>query len=362
MVSTPTPLPVRYEDCRAGFRRAATAGGWRLDAIAIPGATPDGGDLTIDVAVLGSATPHRALLVLSGVHGVEGPAGSAMQRAFAATAPGLGSDDAIVLVHGVNPWGMAWWRRQNEHNVDLNRNWPTFAGSRANDAYAELHPLLCPPADADLDDDAFVRTLAELGERRGLPWLRLAISGGQYTHADGLYYGGTTPEPSTAALRTIVSTHLTGVDELLVVDLHTGHGARGAATILSPAPAGSADDAWVRRAFAGIEVEAAGAAEAVAAPKRGQLAVGVVDRLQPTAGRSVTFEVGTRSETRMIVAERSEHWVHQFGDRADPVHAEILRAHLECSIPPDAEWAETALDHGARVLDLAVTAVFDPRG
>ena len=34
-------------------------------------------------------------------------------------------DHAVIFVHTINPYGMAWWRRFNENNVDLNRNFLT---------------------------------------------------------------------------------------------------------------------------------------------------------------------------------------------------------------------------------------------
>ena len=40
---------------------------------------------------------------------------------------------------------MSWWRRQNESNVDLNRNWRRDELAPVhNDAYDEVHPIACP--------------------------------------------------------------------------------------------------------------------------------------------------------------------------------------------------------------------------
>ena len=51
-----------------------------------------------------------------------------------------------VLLHALNPYGFAWLRRVNEHNVDLNRNFllpgEAYRGSPAG--YAALDPLLNP--------------------------------------------------------------------------------------------------------------------------------------------------------------------------------------------------------------------------
>ena len=53
---------------------------------------------------------------------------------------------ALVLLHALNPFGVAWVRRANEENVDLNRNFldegETYAGSPAR--YAAYDALLNP--------------------------------------------------------------------------------------------------------------------------------------------------------------------------------------------------------------------------
>lgn len=75
--------------------------------------------------------------------GVEGFANSAIQCELLARP--TRADVTVVVVHAVNPSGMAWWRRQNENNVDLNRNcWWDFAVAPPNPGYAEVHDLLMP--------------------------------------------------------------------------------------------------------------------------------------------------------------------------------------------------------------------------
>jgi len=102
-----------YDECRARFRRAAEAAGARFEAHAIEARGPEGQTLSLDVARVGRDPAARVLVVLSGTHGVEGFAGSAIQEAlvrdFAAARP-LPDDSALVLVHAVNPYGVAWWR------------------------------------------------------------------------------------------------------------------------------------------------------------------------------------------------------------------------------------------------------------
>ena len=65
----------------------------------------------------------------SGVHGVEGYSGSAIQHKLLSTLPKWYKNDenqpVIMFVHAVNPFGMALNRRFNENSVDINRNYKT---------------------------------------------------------------------------------------------------------------------------------------------------------------------------------------------------------------------------------------------
>ena len=131
-------LPLTYDECRARFRQAAARAGFDTEAHPIAAHGPEGQTLTIESLLVGADKPRRALIVMSGLHGVEGFIGSALQcdllgRLDAAALP---ADMAVLLLHAVNPWGMAWWRRQNESNVDLNRNWRRDHSTPLhNDAY-----------------------------------------------------------------------------------------------------------------------------------------------------------------------------------------------------------------------------------
>ena len=105
-----------YWEARAKFLAAAAAAGAELHALEV---VPS---YFIDVAVLAGVGPG-IVLHSSGVHGVEGFAGSAIQvallRKLAAGEAGDSSGNAptVVLVHAVNPVGMAHYRRFNENNV-----------------------------------------------------------------------------------------------------------------------------------------------------------------------------------------------------------------------------------------------------
>lgn len=346
-----------YDECRARFRCAAREAGAYTESHPIEARGPDDAALTIDVACVGDPAARRVLVVLSGVHGVEGFAPSAIQCALLGRPVPAGV--RLVVVHAVNPWGMAWYRRQNESNVDLNRNWARDrVEPPVNTGYAEVHHLLVPGGTGLPSTESFLDGTRVLRKRNGVDWLRAAISGGQYSHPDGLYFGGARDEPSTCRLRSIAQAHLSTADLVVAVDLHTGHGAFGTCTLLSHVPAGTVGDAWLQGCFSAERIEVTvGNAEATSAPKVGQLAKGLGQLIPAAEYHDVTFELGTFDELRMILAERAEHWVHFFGDRHDPAHAAAVWEHRICSTPDDPEWERSALDHGHRVLDQAITAV-----
>ncbi len=111
------PFSTSYDTARERFRHAATGAGARLAS------HPQGDDgLTTDVATLGAAAPDWTVVVTSGLHGIEGFFGSAVQLAWLGSRAILPDRGAVVLVHALNPYGFAHHRRVDADNVDLNRN------------------------------------------------------------------------------------------------------------------------------------------------------------------------------------------------------------------------------------------------
>ena len=80
-------------------------------------------------------------MLISGTHGVEGFAGSALQVGLLdeGIQNELSPESAVLMIHAINPYGMAHLRRFNEDNVDLNRNFRDHAKTPPeNCAYQKL--------------------------------------------------------------------------------------------------------------------------------------------------------------------------------------------------------------------------------
>jgi hypothetical protein len=250
---------------------------------------------------------------------------------------------------------MSYWRRQNESNVDLNRNWgrDEWLAIPQNPGYDVIHPALVPGGDRLPTPESLFEVTRTLIAEHGEAWLKSAVTQGQYGHPDGLYFGGDRTEESNRILARVVGDRLAGADDVLVVDLHTGHGAFGTYTLLSHVPEDHPDDAWLRSVFDPECIECTLASNATTGPKHGQIASGLNDVVGATHWRTVTMELGTISDTRMIVNERAEHWVHVHGDRGTREHAQVIWDHRCGSTPDDVDWERSARSHGLAVLDAA---------
>lgn len=195
-----------YSTMRERFLSAARAAGAALSEHVHPLHGPDGKPITTDVALIGQADAPKLMILISGTHGVEGAYGSACQTAWLNRKAdwALPDDTAVLMIHLINPWGTAWARRVNEDNVDLNRNFLNWTAPRPeNPGYAEVHPALVVAAWEGADRVAADDTLAELTRSKGQTAISAIIEAGQYSFADGLFYGGDGPVWSNRVLGAI---------------------------------------------------------------------------------------------------------------------------------------------------------------
>jgi hypothetical protein len=194
-----------YFAARDRFRSGVLAAGAQLESILLDAKGPHDSDLTIDIGWFGAAEPRRAFVHSCGLRGVEGFAGSAIQLQWLDEGlPALASDSAIVLVHALNPFGMAWLRRANENNVDL-----AFNFLAADEEYRGAPRFLWNVL------------------RHGFGAIRLATSEGQYENPRGLCYGGKQHEQAARRFQIYISGRLAHAEQIVGIDVHTGPGRFG---------------------------------------------------------------------------------------------------------------------------------------
>jgi hypothetical protein len=354
-----------YPGARARFLAAAARAGARVDVFVNDVATgPGGGSLSTDVAVIGPADAPAALMLVSGTHGPEGFVGSAAQvallDAIAAGAPV--PPVRIVLVHAINAYGFAHLTRTTENNVDLNRNFIDWsAGAPANPAYAELHAALCPSvwtpealAAADAARIAWV-------ERNGQDAFVDMTSRGQYTHADGMNYGGSGPEWSNRTLEAIVRRHLSTVERIALIDWHTALGERGQPFFLCFNEPGG--PGWKRAcAWWGSEhVETRGGFGGAARPKYTGLLFHGVQRYAAQADvTGAVIEFGTVCMDDARRALQADLWL-RFGDGAttDPRRAALREQVREAFSPQSLAWQRSVLGHAIGIQHATLAGLAD---
>lgn len=336
-----------YQHARERFR-AATA--------ALPGAkgaidVVDG--LTIDWAWAGPPVGDagRALVFTSGVHGIEGFPGSAVQLDLLAR----GVDQPTLFVHVVNPWGMANWRRFNESNVDLNRNFlPPGAVYKTDDpTYANVDGLLNPPSPPG-GPELFWPTVAWVVARYGYQALKNAVVGGQHQNPKGLFFGGDRLERGPAGLLAMLDEQLAGLERVVHVDLHSGLGKYGGRTLLLEGKSTPEQMARARAAF-GTEIKGWDASNTHAYEIRGGLLGEVMRRLEGVRYDGFTCEFGSLSNLPVLVRLRAENRLHHWGSLPPGSLDHWAKAGIrEAFAPLDPAWEQAVLDHGPQIYRAAV--------
>ena len=344
------------DGARLRFREAAEHGGARLSTLDLDAKGPTGEDLTIDIAWFGAEQPRQVLLHSSGVHGVEAFAGSAIQLQWLAKGISPPEDTAVVLVHVVNPYGMAGLRRFNESNVDLNRNFiPTDAPYQgAPEGFEQLDSFLNPSTPPSWD--FYYLRAGWLIARYGMSALKQTIAGGQYENPKGLFFGGKSLQQGPRKLQQFVANRLADVEHLVVIDVHTGLGPFGVDTLLvHAADEGSPLYRTMQKVF-GDRVASLDPDRSVAYRISGAYDTMYPRVLPKTDVYFVCQEFGTYNSVEVVGLLRAENRWHHHG-KGGIDHASKLEL-KEAFNPDDESWRKEVLHRGAEVIEQGLNLAF----
>jgi hypothetical protein len=353
-----------YFAARARFLLLANDLGWQASSRQIcgSGTGPADAPLFIDVAVCEGAdsAPWQTVIVSSGLHGVEGFFGSAVQCAAMdrLLRKRTRSTPRLIFVHALNPYGFAYIRRCNEDNVDLNRNFLSepcaYRGSPPD--YARFDSMLNRPSPPSFFEP--FRLLALLAILRyGMPALRRAIASGQYEYPQGLFYGGTGPCATTRFVQEQFPRWLgTETGPVLHLDFHTGLGRWGEFQLLADLPPTAAQAERIRRVF-GRDVVSSQPSSMVAYAARGSIGEWC---LRHAAARDYTYlcaEFGTYSPVKMLAALRAENRLHHWGRPGTCGSSWAKRQLLEAFCPRSRNWRQRAAQQGVELIERALGMV-----
>ncbi len=342
-----------YAACRDYFLDLANASGGALVRAANRAMGPGGIELSTEFMRLGPSRAERALILVSGTHGAEGFAGSAIQCAWLAAARGgvLPDNLAVLLVHGLNSFGFAHLRRVNEINVDLNRNFIDHEAEHPhNEGYAQIGPAMAATALDGPEREESDKELERLRQEMGQFNVMRAI-GGQYDAPEGMFYGGRVPVWSNRALREYLPEILPSVKLAAYVDIHTGLGPSGYGSPMCYHRKGTQEYDLARKWW-GKDVTAA-----AAKINHGKTGHGAMEALAPAKVICLTLEFGTLPFAEVLTALRDEHalWWHGDGRDGSAVKAAFRAAFCR----DDPEWQDKVVERGLQIAADAIAGLIN---
>lgn len=354
-----TSLPLftsSVEEAGAQFSRLASATPRLLfcDHHPCPARGPAEEELFTNIAWLGSDGASKVLVLISGTHGAEGWAGSAVQADFLNEATQRNwqppADTAVLLIHALNPWGMAWGRRCDHDGIDLNRNFIDFdQPPPANSGYLALRDIL-------IQEDGRSRSegLRQYGEKYGQTALEIAVSGGQYSDPAGPFFGGFGKSHARKLIEKLINDFTLGEKQLAVIDLHTGLGPYGYGEIICDHQPDS-DGTRVARNWYGDAVTLPLAGTSSSVPKLGLMDYGW-HAIMNTSSCFVTLEYGTYGTEPLFDTILADHRLHAAGaiDWSAAHTRQVKDAMRKHFCPPDRQWQEMVLWRGRQVIRLAL--------
>ncbi|MBX7143639.1 MAG: DUF2817 domain-containing protein [Oligoflexia bacterium] len=335
-----------FDVSRHAFQQAAIKSGFALTEVEV--SQQAGQALTVCFAEAGDPSSDRAIVHISGTHGVEGFVGSAIQLAVLDKLASKGSSARRIFVHALNPWGMKNLRKANAENVDLNRNFifspQKFAG--APEAYKKLNSFLNPKGSGCCE--FFLARALALIAWHGMPAMRQAVAGGQYEFEEGIFFGGRQLAAESRAIIAFLQEKLKRARLVGAIDVHSGLGQYGDDTLLVDAASNAADVEVLRERFKD-RVSLSLPESSVAYVTSGGLTEGLPKILDRARVLAFVQEFGTYSALKVLQAMRDENrWHH----RARRAGQQLALRHsskaqlLEVFCPADQEWRQKVVERG----------------
>jgi hypothetical protein len=227
-----------YEESRDNFRQMASSLKSKFKNVEISNLLVKNdmeSDLSIDtVFTPAQSSSNKLVIISSGVHGIEGFTGSAVQQYFMSEVLDreVSNNMGVLLIHAINPFGFKYERRVSENNVDMNRNFEVNRNlfARKNKGYMKINQFLNPETEANVgyfrNGIFFIKALSHILKYK-IKTLRQSTLQGQYEFEKGIFYGGHDFEPQKKWLERLIALKSRDYESIFLIDIHTGYGKRG---------------------------------------------------------------------------------------------------------------------------------------
>jgi hypothetical protein len=342
-----------YSEARGKFLAATSLKGLAVDSYELDLKGAAGEDLATDVVLDGPQDASRMLLVISGVHGVEGFSGSGVQTGLLLSSLPKPPDTAILYVHAINPHGFSHLRRVTQENVDLNRNFINFDGELPrNEAYEQIHEALFPREWPPRNDEALEKYRLAHGDRG----LQYAITLGQYRFADGMFFGGAAPTWGNHTMRTILWKYASNIEALASIDIHTGLGPYGLGERIFASFDNGVFD--LARKWWG-EISNVNTGSSTSVPMTGPIQCALTEECRQAKHVGICLEYGTYPLDQMLNALRADHWAYRYGKKNTVQGEEITRKLKEIFYPEKPDWKLAVWGQAEKVARQALQGLDD---
>lgn len=353
-----------YNEGRSRFLSFCEQAGVPVESHVNPHARgPAGEDLVTDVAWFGPQGASKVLLLTCGTHGLEAAAGAAtvLQWIGEGSYSTLPDDTAVMVIHGVNPYGWAHTSRTNEDHIDINRNCLNHVEPYpGNDCYRELHEKVISGANGCVPPDAAIENFRAFAEEHGMSAALNSITSGQYEIPDGLGYGGNRQSWSCQTVLRLVREKLCHAKKVAYIDWHTGIGPFGEPFIIFSDPVEPEEGYSLASRWWGEQyVHADDIFENAVAPDySGLLMTAVQQELRSIAGADVlgaVIEWGTFPLEAMLQALLMDRWLRYSTPDLNAPEALTMKIRLvERFYPSMPEWRRSVLAHSKRIYDQTI--------
>ena len=351
-----------YDEARAKFKDATKAAGGTLEHFLNEAERGlKGEELSTDVAWHGPKDAEAVLVTISGTHGAEGFCGSGVQIGWleSGLVEEMPANTALLQIHAINPYGFSWIRRVTEDNVDLNRNFldHTAGNWPENPGYNELAEVICPKEWDDATIASANAVLLAYADEHGATALQSAISGGQYNHADGIFYGGRHDTWSKVTLHEILDRYLGKAKRVALIDYHTGLGPRGYGERICVHQPGSPG---IQRAeaFYDGDITSPYLGSSSSVPLHGVNLLGIEAAIPHADLTAVALEYGTRPTLEVKHALRADNWLHLHG-KIDSKKGQAIKEDIRAAFYQDADdWKAMIWERGVETQRMALNGLW----
>lgn len=308
---------------------------------------------TIKSYFIPAKSKQQSLLVMiSGTHGIEAFTGSAVQRWLLDQEINT-ENTAILMIHGLNLFGFKNFRRVNEHNIDLNRNFILDRNKfqSHDEKYMQLNSFLNPNYSPSLSlfdrIEFFYKALINI-LKYSMESLRSSILKGQYSYPNGLFFGGTKNEIQSHLITDLIQNFMKPYKKIFLIDLHTGYGERSKLHLLAGKSTDNNSTALLK-VFTPEEVDFADKKNFYAV--NGELLdyfINEINQTYKTETIGIVFEYGTmdshkiggsvESLRRVILENQNFHY-----PASPDTSTQIKSIYKEMFYPSDQVWRTTIL-------------------